>query len=114
MGKTIVVAQECELRMQETRADAAGFLFSALVEGCAVYRLQLYLGDSLRKSNWCYRLKMPLEECDQRAPRLRAGYAYSAAAIGSWPPEEHGALVCCERRRERIARMRKQGGIKVW
>lgn len=50
---------------------------------CAVNRLQLYLGDSLRKNNWCHRLKMPLEERDQRAPRLRAGHRYSAAAIGS-------------------------------
>jgi hypothetical protein len=42
-----------------------GFLFSSLVELCAGDRLQLYLGDSLRKSNWCYRLTLPLEECDQ-------------------------------------------------
>lgn len=72
---------ECE----KARRDAAGFLFPPWAECCAVDRLQLYLEDSLRKNNWCYRLKMPLEECAQRAPRLRAGYPYSAPVIGSWP-----------------------------
>ena len=69
----MVAALERELRMQETEAAAAGFLFCSLVEGCAVDRLQLYLGDSLRKSDWCYRLKMPLEERDQRAPSADCG-----------------------------------------
>jgi hypothetical protein len=60
-----------------------GFLFCSFVELCADDRLKLYLGDSLRKSNWCYRLKMPLGNNDQPnlgcARRLR----YSVVAIGS-------------------------------
>lgn len=68
---------------REKKAEAAGFLFSDWVERCAVDRLQLYLEDSVCKVNWYYRLKMPLEERSQRAPRLQAGHRNSAAAIGS-------------------------------
>ena len=69
------------------RAEAAGFLLSGWVDRCAVGRLQLYLEDSVCKTNRCYRLKMPLEERDQRAPRLQAGHRNSVPAIGSWPPK---------------------------
>ena len=50
-----------------------GFLFSSFVELCADDRLKLYLGDSLRKSNWCYCLKMPLGNNDQPKASVERG-----------------------------------------
>lgn len=79
------VVRERAVRVLRSRkgAEAAGFLFSGCVERCAVDRLQLYLEDSVCKANGCHRLKMPLEERDQRAPRLQAGLRNSVPAIGS-------------------------------
>lgn len=62
-----------EEQRAESRCDLAAFLFGRWVERCAVDRLQLYLGDSVCKSHWDYRLKMPLEERDQRDASVASG-----------------------------------------